>query len=105
MIDEVLSNLNDLQKEIKTAYEKYVEEHGEEPLFTDVAIRWLDTEDCVEDVVIKLADSTEEEQDGGGDDDQIFFYCTGLRDLLSLCKKGCEDFVIVDFFGYFYNEL
>ena len=32
--------MNKLQKEIKSAYDKYVAENGEEPKFTDVAIRF-----------------------------------------------------------------
>lgn len=97
--------MNKLQKEIKGAYDKYVAEHGEEPKFTDVAIRFRN-EDSAMDVVIKLEDSTEEEQNGGGDDDEIFFYCGSIDGLLKLCEEdNGEDFVIIDFFGYFYNEL
>jgi len=97
--------MNKLQQEIKSKYNEYIAENGKSPLFTDVTVRF-DGEDRTEDVAIKLIPSTEEEQDGEGDDNEIFFYCNGIEDLLDLCESdNGEDFVVVDFFGYFYNEL
>ena len=97
--------MNKLQQQIKSKYNEYVTENGEEPLFTDVTIRF-DGQDFIEDVTIKLVPSTEQEQNGEGDDNEIFFYCNGIDGLLDLCENNNgEDFVVVDFFGYFYNEI
>lgn len=97
--------MNKLQQEIKNKYDEYVAENGKKPLFTDVAVRF-DGQDLVEDVAIKLVPSTEDEQNGEGDDNEIFFYCNGIDDLLNLCDiNNGEEFMVVDFFGYFYDEL
>ena len=97
--------MNKLQQEIKSKYNEYVAENGKKPLFTDVAVRFYG-QDLIEDVAIKLVPSTEEEQNGEGDDNEIFFYCDGIDGLLDLCESdNGEDFVVVDFFGYFYDEL
>ena len=97
--------MNKLQQEIKNKYNEYVMENGKEPLFTDVAVRF-DGQDICEDVTIKLVPSTEKEQNGEGDDNEIFFYCNGIDDLLNLCdNNNGEEFMVADFFGYFYDEL
>ena len=97
--------MNKLQQEIKNKYEENVIENGKEKLFTDVEVRF-DGQDICEDATIKLVPSTEDEQNGEGDDNDIFFYCNGIDDLLNLCDiNNGEDFMVVDFFGYFYDEL
>ena len=97
--------MNKVQEELVNAHKQYVMQNGVEPKYTDVTIRF-NGEDRTEDVVIKLNPSTEEEQNGEGDDNEIFFYCNGIDGLLDLCENdNGEDFVVVDFFGYFYNEL
>lgn len=98
--------MNKLQQEIKNKYDEYLElNDGRKPLFVDVAVRF-DGQDIAEDATIKLVPSTEDEQNGEGDDNEIFFYCNGIDDLLNLCDiNNGEEFMVVDFFGYFYDEL
>lgn len=94
--------MTQLQKQLKEAYEDYVRANKKEPLYVDVAVKYFDdnNEDHSFGATIKLTEDVEEKYD-----DVIFFYCRGIDDLLSLCEKGVEDFVITDFFGYFYNDL
>lgn len=98
--------MNKLQQEIKKTYDEYVElNSGRKPLFVDVTVRF-NGQDLIEDVAIKLVPSTEQEQNGEGDDNEIFFYCDGIDGLLELCEtNNGEDFMVIDFFGYFYDEL
>lgn len=75
---------------IKEKWNNYIQANGEEPLYADCRVRFKKEQNGM-DVTIKLVDDFDDR------DDLIFFYCTGLNDLLSLCEDGVEDFVITDF--------
>ena len=94
--------MNKVQKQLISAHEQYVAEHGVEPKYADVLVRF-DGEDENENQTIRILDESEQDVDTESffDDDEIFFYVQSFDELLELCESdNGEDFVIVD-----YNDL
>lgn len=71
-------------------YSQFIHDNGNEPLYAEASIRWLDTNETVDGMIFKLSDSAD-----CPEDDLVFFYVTSLPDLLSLTTPSGEDFVIL----------
>ena len=94
--------MNKVQEQLTFAREQYVMEHGVEPKYADVVVRF-DGEEQRENQVIRILDESEKGADTESffDDDEIFFYVQNFDELIELCNpNNGEDFVIVD-----YNDL
>ena len=94
--------MNKVQEQLTNAREQYVAQHGVEPKYADVVVRF-DGEYENENQVIRILDENEKGTDTESffDDDEIFFYVQNFDELISLCdQNNGEDFVIVD-----YNDL
>jgi hypothetical protein len=90
--------MNKVQQQLTNAREQYVAQHGVEPKYADVVVRF-DGEDENENQVIRILDEDEKGVDTESffDDDEIFFYVQNFDELISLCDQNSgEDFVIVD---------
>ena len=75
---------------IKERYNAFVAEHGEEPLYAEVTIRFKDDGESHLDM-IKLSSDADPR-----DDDKIFFYVDSLRDLQNLVQPdNGEDFDLI----------
>ena len=77
------------KEEVKEMYDKYMKKYGCEPDYAYCSMMYLDDKTTTEGT-IKLYDSYNEEED-----DNVFYYCSGVNDLLSLMDKGCEDFIVI----------
>ena len=82
-----------IKENIKEKWNEYVQANGCEPVYADCRVQFKH-EDNGMDVNIKLLDELDDK------DNLIFYYTSGLNDLLSLCEEGIEDFVITDFYGF-----
>ena len=94
--------MNKVQQQLTNAREQYVAQHGVEPKYADVIVRF-DGEKQNENQVIRILDEDEKGADTESffDDDEIFFYGQNFDELLTLCdQKYGEAFVLVD-----YNDL
>ena len=94
--------MNKVQQQLTNAREQYVAQHGVEPKYADVIVRF-DGEKQNENQVIRILDEDEKGADTESflDDDEIFFYVQNFDELITLCDpNNGEDFVIVD-----YNDL
>ena len=94
--------MNKVQEQLTFAREQYVMEHGVDPKYADVVVRF-DGEEQRENQVIRILDESEKGADTESffDDDEIFFYVQNFDELIELCNpNNGEDFVIVD-----YNDL
>ena len=94
--------MNKVQQQLIDARNYYVAQHGVEPKFADVLVKFKG-EDKAENQVIRILDESEQnvETDSFFDDDEIFFYVQNFDGLIDLCKPdNGEDFVVVD-----YNDL
>ena len=78
----------------KVKYRLFEDTFGEEPAIAHCRVRFLDDENGF-DANISLFESVDP-----ANDIDIFYYCGGLNDLLSLMKKGIEDFVVEDVYDY-----
>jgi hypothetical protein len=65
----------------KKNYEDFVKENGFEPRFAYCKVTFLDNGDSM-DATFKLSCDEDE------NDNFIFYYCTGLSDLISLYDEG-----------------
>lgn len=88
----IYSNETELKDKIRNCYKECAGK-GIEPTYAHCQVSMLDDGSTFE-TVIKM-DNGEDDND-----DLIFFYATGLNDLLSLTEKSGEDFVISDFFNF-----
>ena len=78
-------------EKLQQRFNDFVKEHGEEPLYAEVTIRYKDSGESHLDM-IKLSSEADPR-----DDDKIFFYADGLHDLLGLIQAGDgEDFDVID---------
>lgn len=94
--------MNKVQQQLTNAREQYVAQHGVEPKYADVVVRF-DGEEQRENQVIRILDESEKGADTESffDDDEIFFYVQNFDELIELCNPdNGEDFYIVD-----YNDL
>lgn len=94
--------MNKVQTQLTNAREQYVAQHGVEPKYADVVVRF-DGEEQRENQVIRILDESEQGADTESffDDDEIFFYVQNFDELIELCNPdNGEDFYIVD-----YNDL
>lgn len=71
-------------------YSQFIHDNNKEPLYAEASVRWLDTGETVDGMIFKLSDDAD-----CPEDDLVFYYVTGLPDLLSLTTKGTEDFIIL----------
>ena len=76
-----------LQKKIRKAYGAFAIENECVPLYADCEITFRD-DGVKRDRYFKL--NTEED----ANDESIFYYCTGLSDLLDLCYGEREEFMV-----------
>lgn len=84
----------DQERELQTRFDAFKAEHGEEPLYAEVTIRYKDDGESHLDI-IKLSSDADPR-----DDDKVFFNVTGLNDLKGLINPdNGEDFYIVDVQG------
>ena len=91
-----------VQEQLTNAREQYVAQHGVEPKYADVVVRF-DGETENENQVIRILDEDEKGADTESffDDDEIFFYVRNFDELIELCNpNNGEDFIVVD-----YNDL
>ena len=94
--------MNKVQQQLTNAREQYVSQHGVEPKYADVLVKFKG-ENETENQTIRILDESEQGADTESffDDDKIFFYVQNFDELLSLCENNNgEDFVVVD-----YNDL
>lgn len=94
--------MNKVQEQLTNAREQYVAQHGVEPKYADVVVRF-DGETENENQVIRILDESEQNVDteSFSDDDEIFFYVRNFDELIELCNpNNGEDFIVVD-----YNDL
>lgn len=91
-----------VKADINSAFQEYIDRHGEEPEYAVCDITWKDNGNA-ETVNIRL--STYEDTDTDIDD-TIFFYCNSLDELKSLCNYDTEDFTVTGIrsFEKFYNN-
>ena len=52
-------------------------------------IKWLDTQEIVDDMILKIGDIEE-------DDDDIFFYLEDEKEIESFKKEGSHEWVIIN---------
>lgn len=93
----VLSDVDDVKKQMDCLYKEYLKLHKREPMFASCEIVWKEPDDSQfsENVIIKLSSEVIE-----GEDDHIFFYCNGIEELKSLADFSGEDFTVVDFYNF-----
>lgn len=94
--------MNKVQEQLTNAREQYVAQHGVEPKYADVVVRF-DGESESENQVIRILDENEKgvDTENFSNDDEILFYAQSFDELIELCDpNNGEDFVIVD-----YNDL
>jgi hypothetical protein len=88
--------MKDIIEQICTAHLKYFIKNEVNPTFLHCGVLYKDelgTQEPTFDVTIKMSCDVIEDED-----DDIFYYCSSLEDVLSLCEKtGSSDFVIVNF--------
>lgn len=92
-IDEDAADRYRLIAKIHSQHEGYLNSRQEEPKYASVRIQYHGDKDGM-DVNIKLIDE-DDERDG-----DIFFYCTGIDDLIRLCNPDTEDFDIIDVYEF-----
>ena len=88
----ILTNPDEVKEQIQQKFDTFVHENGKEPHYAEIHIVWKDTNEH-DDVKINLSGDT-------GEDDDFFFYCTSLEELKSLTTFGCEDFLIIEVYGF-----
>lgn len=94
--------MNKVQQQLIDARNNYVAQHGVEPNFADVLVKFKGVDEA-ENQTIRILNESEKnvETDSFFDDDEIFFYTEGFEGLIELCDpNNLEDFVVVD-----YNDL
>lgn len=90
-------NKSRLQQKIDNLFNAYIAENNEEPLYVCCCIKYLDdSSQC--DVTMKLNNELDIQ------DDSLFYYCSSLNDLKSLCETGMGDFILTDVYE-FSNEI
>ncbi|MEG0647108.1 MAG: hypothetical protein RR471_08055 [Bacteroides sp.] len=80
---------DDISERIDMLYTLYVDANSTEPNYANCTIRFLDDENSIQEVTIKLSSEVVEQED-----DRIFFYCNTLSGLKSLTSVGMEDFIV-----------
>lgn len=86
-----IESLPEDRETLQERFNSFVQEHGEEPLYAEVTVRFKD--DGVQQMVIIKLDETVDEKT----DDKIFFNTSGLDGLLSLLQEdNDEDFDVID---------
>ncbi len=96
----VLSDVDEVKKDIDKLHDEYYAEHGTEPTYARCEIVWKDESFVAPyPVTIKLSTDVDD-----ATDDKIFFYCNGIEELKSLAEFDGEDFVLTDC-GYLTDEL
>ena len=86
-----------IKDNIKEKWNEYVQANGCEPVYADCRAQFKH-EDSGMDVTIKLLDELDDQ------DNRIFYYTSGLNDLLRLCEEGIEYFVVTELYDL-YDEL
>ena len=93
-VKETLAKINSpeqLRQLIQERFDAFKADHGEEPLYAEVNIRFKD-EKFGEPALIKLSSDVDSR-----DDNYVFFNCDSLNDLIALAEPdNGEDFYIVD---------
>lgn len=92
-------HLENERNKVQQAYDDFVKDHGEEPLYAEVTIRYKDDGESHLDM-IKLSNDADPR-----DEDKVFYYVTGLNDLKGLISPdNGEDFRIVDVEGITFHS-
>jgi hypothetical protein len=63
------------------------------------SIVWEDSGERCDDYIIKLDDMLDEK------DNEIFFYASGINDVVKMLEHGYEDFVVVEDTVEFMDEI
>lgn len=88
----VLSDVDEVKKDIDKLYSEFCAEHGTEPTYVQCEIVWKDKSFVAPyPVTLKLSTDVDD-----ATDDKIFFYCNGIEELKSLADFDGEDFVLTD---------
>lgn len=87
--DEDVADRYRLVAQIHSQHEGYMQNHDAEPRYARVCVQYHDQENGM-DVIIKLLDESDEH------DEDIFFFCTGIDDLIRLCYADTEDFDVTE---------
>lgn len=69
---------------------------NKEPTCAEVRVRFLDNGGEFDTLIVLQGSEVE-----GIPDDEVFFYCTGVSELKSLCIPGEEDFVVTKVYNIY----
>lgn len=83
----VLTDTDGIKRDIGKMFQQFMEIHGT-PDYAVCDIVWK-KDNKIESVKIGLSKERK-----SGKDNEVFFNCSSLRDILSLCEYGKEDFII-----------
>ena len=82
-------------KKMRKLHREFVKEHGHEPKYVDVIVKWQDW-DALCHETLKMRDFDPENTENDPDDSEITFYVNGIDGLCELATEKVEDFTITD---------
>lgn len=83
-----------LLNKIDNQFKAYYEKQNEEPIYASCSVTFIDDGSSA-DVIIKLDSGYDEEKDK-----DVFFFCSSLSGLKSLCDIGAGKFSLTDLYEF-----